>query len=144
MGKPKNRTAWTCPICGQQLSNAGRVGHMRWKHGRDHAAPLLSVAKPTPQGEIRRRAKLFEVSTAKLTELDRMHHTSSVLVSLFFEADPTTENVAKADALLARLAEERHTDKAEAVRFIEAEKERWRAWFEAGKPPLFTKPRKPK
>lgn len=30
-----------CPVCGQEMTKAGLVGHMGWKHGRDHKAPML-------------------------------------------------------------------------------------------------------
>ena len=77
--KPKNRTAWTCPICGKQFTNAGRIGHMRWKHGKDHAAPLISVAKPYPVGEARRKASLYDGITADFV---RMHEEERTLANI--------------------------------------------------------------
>lgn len=44
--KTGSKVIVTCSICGRQLTRAGLVGHMRFKHGRDWKAPMISVEKP--------------------------------------------------------------------------------------------------
>ncbi len=96
--KPKNRKAWTCSICGKQLTNAGRIGHMRWKHGKDHLAPLISVEKPMPVGEARRKAKAYLFTV----ELLRKYGHERLVDKLEAIAEVSPSH----DALVASLGEE--------------------------------------
>lgn len=52
-GKPRDRTAATCPLCGKKFTKAGLIGHMRWKHGRDHAAPMVPVDRQPSMATLR-------------------------------------------------------------------------------------------
>jgi hypothetical protein len=47
-------------LCGKELTKAGLIGHMRFKHGKDYKAPLLSVEKPMQVGEARLKAKAYD------------------------------------------------------------------------------------
>lgn len=35
-----------CPVCGKRLTKAGLIGHLRFKHGRDHKAPMIPIVPP--------------------------------------------------------------------------------------------------
>lgn len=63
MGRPKDMQAAQCQLCGQKFSRAGLVGHMRWKHARDHKAPMVPVERPMLVGEARRKAQLLDAMT---------------------------------------------------------------------------------
>ena len=62
MAKTKAKTGSkvivTCQICGKQLTRAGLIGHMRFKHGRDYKAPMIPVEKPL--NLIEARSKIAE------------------------------------------------------------------------------------
>ncbi len=53
MGKPKDRKAAQCQLCGKRMSNAGLSGHMRWKHGRDVKAPMVPVDRQPSMASLR-------------------------------------------------------------------------------------------
>ena len=36
----------TCPVCGLVYTKAGMIGHLRFKHGRDHKAPMIPITRP--------------------------------------------------------------------------------------------------
>jgi hypothetical protein len=50
----------TCQICGKVLTKAGLIGHMAWRHGKHHKAPMLQ-SKARPQAEVRRKASLYDI-----------------------------------------------------------------------------------
>ncbi len=72
-GKPRDRIAAQCQLCGKKLTKAGLIGHMAWKHGRDHKAPMVPVDKPMPVGEARRKAHLFDAITEGSCQYWREH-----------------------------------------------------------------------
>lgn len=51
----KVREKVVCPLCGGKFTTQGYSGHMRFKHGRDHKAPMLSVERPASVSELRKR-----------------------------------------------------------------------------------------
>ena len=46
--KSGSKVIVTCPVCGNSYTKAGMIGHLRFKHGRDHKAPMIPI--PRPQG----------------------------------------------------------------------------------------------
>jgi len=58
-GKTGSKVITTCSICGRQLTRAGLVGHMRFKHGRDWKAPMIPVEKPLNLVEARSDSDLL-------------------------------------------------------------------------------------
>ena len=49
-----------CQIFGARYTKRGIVGHMRFKHGKDHKAPMFDVERPAPIAELRRKAALLD------------------------------------------------------------------------------------
>lgn len=43
--KSGSKVKVTCQLCGKVMSKAGLIGHMRFKHARDHKAPMVPVAR---------------------------------------------------------------------------------------------------
>jgi hypothetical protein len=74
---------------------------MRWKHGKDHLAPLISVEKPTPLGEIRRKAKAFEAEGPKLKKAARVLRKAPAAHESFEESIRKALNRANDKAVLA-------------------------------------------
>jgi len=48
-----------CPVCGKDYTRAGLIGHMRFKHGRDHKAPMIAVDRPFDIKEARSGSDLL-------------------------------------------------------------------------------------
>lgn len=59
--KSGSKVKVTCQLCGKVMTKAGLIGHMQWKHGKDHKAPMLDKPKPMQYQEARRKAQLFDL-----------------------------------------------------------------------------------
>ena len=50
--KSGSKVIQTCPVCGKSMTKAGLIGHMRFKHGRDHKAPMIPVEVKSSQTSV--------------------------------------------------------------------------------------------
>jgi hypothetical protein len=131
MAKRGSNVKEQCPICGKVMTRAGLIGHLRFKHHRDHKAPLMPVQSKPYITRLEGKALVYDSFIAKLADefsnaFDKGDHEHLVTVHLppgvsikAIEEDLKAEVIRRRKAAQkgARVAE-KATDEAELTKAV--------------------------
>lgn len=75
--KSGSKVKVTCQLCGKVMTKGGLIGHMRWKHGRDHKAPMVPVQRQPSIATLRE----LESGVRQLEEQGILHEEAMRVLS---------------------------------------------------------------
>jgi hypothetical protein len=124
-----------CQICGQVVTKAGLIGHMRWKHERLPNAPLIPVSSERAQpvkAEVRRNASNWEkaLRVAKLLEENPTWKNENA-VAIMSDTLKVSKQEAEDQLLKAKIARAIERDDADRKAKSDQEDAQIKAYFKA-------------